>query len=95
MNVFALTDLQRKIAGEIASRLDREVKVGRYVDITDSFHIYGSYFAEFEPELTKMKNDPNYLSRAWRSDHPAVAEMIEETRRKLKENPDYMRGSPA
>lgn len=95
MNAFALTDLQRKIAGEIASKLDRPVKVGRYVDISDSFHIYGSYFGEFGPELEKMEANPDYTSRAWSSDHPAVAQMFDEARRKLEDDPDYMRSSPA
>ena len=95
MNVFALTDLQRKIAGEIADKARRAVRVGRYVDISDSFHIYGSYFSEFGPELDKMQNDPDYRKRSWPSDHPAVTMMIEETRRKLEEDPDYMRSSPA
>jgi len=95
MNAFALTDLARKVAGEIAERLGRPVRVGRYVDISDSFHVYGSYFSDFAPELAKMKSNPDYRLRAWASDHPAVAEMFEETRRKLQENPDYMRSSPA
>ena len=94
MNVYALTDLQRKLAGEIAVRAGRPVRVGRYVDLSDSFHVYGSYFAEFGPELEKMQTDPDYRKRAWPSDHPAVVMMIEETRRKLEENPDYMRSSP-
>jgi len=95
MNVFALTDLQRIIAGRIAEKLGRVVHVGRYVDISDSFHIYGSYFEEFRPELEKMKANPDYASRSWPSDHPAVEMMFEETRRKLVENPDYMKGNPA
>ena len=91
MNVFALTDLQKRIAERIASKLDRPVRVGRYLDICDSFHIYGSYFTEFEPEFRKMKSDPDYRNRSWPSDHPAVVMMFEETRKKLAENPDYMR----
>ena len=95
MNAFALTDLQRKIAAEVSLRLGRPVRLGRYVDISDSFHIYGSYFSAFGPELEKMRKDPDYRKRAWPSDYPAVLEMIEETHRKLQEDPDYMRGSPA
>ncbi len=91
MNVFALTDLQRIIAGQIAEKLGKPVKVGRYVDISDSFHIYGSYFKEFGPELEKMKANPDYLTRSWPSDHPAVVMMFEEPRGKLAENPDYMK----
>ena len=47
MNVFALTDLQRVVAGRIAEKTGRAVRVGRYADLCDSFHIYGSYFARF------------------------------------------------
>ncbi len=90
MNAFALTDLQRNIARTISEKLGQEVRVGRYVDISDSFHIYGSYFNEFRPEFEKMKADPDYRKRSWPSDHPAVVMMFEEARRKLAENPDYM-----
>jgi thymidylate synthase len=92
MNAFALTDLQRVVAGRIGEQLGRPVRVGRYVDISDSFHIYGSYFTEFEPEFAKMKAESDYTARAWPSDHPAVQMMSDEARRKLAENVDYMRG---
>jgi thymidylate synthase len=47
-NVIALTTLMRKIAAEISARVSRPVAVGRYVDVCDSLHIYGSYFRELE-----------------------------------------------
>jgi hypothetical protein len=47
-NVIALTTLMRKIAESISEETSREVRVGRYVDISDSLHIYGSYFRELE-----------------------------------------------
>ena len=55
MNMFALTDLQRTMASEIAKRAGFEVTVGRYVDISDSFHIYGSYHEEFKNFLKMVK----------------------------------------
>jgi len=91
MNAFALTDLQKRIAGMIAERWNRPVKVGRYLDISDSFHLYGSYFDDFLPEFEKMEREPDYTTRAWPSDHPAFVMMTEETRKKLAEDPDYMR----
>lgn len=91
MNAFALTDLQRVVAAQIAERMGKPVRVGSYIDISDSFHLYGSYFAEFDPELRKMRADPDYTKRAWPTDHPAVLMMFEETRAKLKEDPDFMR----
>ncbi len=47
-NVIALTTLMRKIAERISEATLQEVRVGRYVDISDSLHIYGSYFRELE-----------------------------------------------
>ena len=90
MNAFALTDLQRVLAGQLAERMGRPVAVGSYTDVSDSFHLYGSYFADFEPELEKMRDDPDYTRRAWPSDHPAVQMMFEETRKRLRDDPDFM-----
>jgi len=87
MNVYALTDLQRSIAKQISEKTSQPVKVGRYVDITDSLHIYGSDFAEAATEIKKMQ-DGDYQSRSWKTDHPAFKMMTEEARQKLKENAD-------
>ena len=57
-NVLGLTDLQRIIAEKISEKIGRTVKVGRYVDISDSLHLYGSYFKDMEPEIRKMLNKP-------------------------------------
>ncbi|MHC4124536.1 MAG: thymidylate synthase, partial [Planctomycetota bacterium] len=53
MNVYALTDLQRIIADEISKKTGKNVSVGRYVDISDSLHIYGSYFEQTRCEVEK------------------------------------------
>jgi thymidylate synthase len=47
-NVIAITTLMRTIARSLEERIKRPVRVGRYVDISDSLHIYGSYFREIE-----------------------------------------------
>jgi thymidylate synthase len=47
-NVIALTTLMRKIAERISDETSREVRLGRYVDVSDSLHIYGSYFRDIE-----------------------------------------------
>ena len=88
MNCYALTDLQRIIAERISDNIGQNVKVGRYVDITDSLHIYGSYFAEAQGELKKMAAG-NFESRAWQSDHPAFELMTTEAREKLARDPDW------
>lgn len=42
MNMYAFTELQRTVARAVG------VDCGEYVHVADSFHIYGSYFNEFE-----------------------------------------------
>jgi len=88
MNVYALTDLQKTIADGIAEKKGVPVQVGRYVDISDSLHIYGSYFNEVAPEIEKMRNS-SFLERAWESTHPAFEMMTTETKEKLAMDPDW------
>jgi thymidylate synthase len=88
MNVYALTDLQKVIADKISAKLGKPVKVGRYVDITDSLHIYGSYFRDAAPEVEKMR-DGDFKKRAWQSSHPAFAMMTAEAKEKLEKDPDW------
>lgn len=87
MNVYALTDLQRIIAEEIAKKISKPVKVGRYVDITDSLHIYGSSLENAGKEVEKMKAAP-FTERAWETTHPAFEMMTEEAKSKLANDPD-------
>jgi len=48
MNMFAFIMLQRHIADLVAREAGREVRLGRYCHMADSYHIYGSYLKEFE-----------------------------------------------
>ncbi len=50
MNMYAFTELQAQVAAEVG------VQVGEYCHIADSFHIYGSYFDEFEGFLKTVQN---------------------------------------
>ena len=88
MNVYALTDLQKTIAEAIAEKTGIPVNVGRYVDISDSLHIYGSYFDEVAPEVEKMRQS-SFRKRAWESTHPAFEMMTLEAREKLAQDPDW------
>jgi len=47
MNMFALTQLQARIAEKISEASGLSVELGRYAHQADSYHIYGSYFGEF------------------------------------------------
>ena len=52
----------------VSAHIDKPVGVGRYVDITDSLHIYGSYFEDAKTEVEKMKAS-SFTRRAWDSNH--------------------------
>ena len=88
MNVYAITDLQRIIAEQISKKINEPVTVGRYVDISDSLHIYGSYFDEVAGEVEKMRQSP-FTKRAWESTHPAFEMMMNEARENLTKDPDW------
>ena len=87
MNVYALTDLQRIIAEGISKNINKPVNIGRYVDISDSLHIYGSYFDEVAVEIEKMRQSP-FTERSWETTHPAFAMMTAEASEKLAKDPD-------
>ena len=53
MNMYAFTELQRQVAREVG------VAPGEYLHMADSFHIYGSYFAEFEGFLALLEKRPD------------------------------------
>lgn len=60
MNMYAFIELQRELAERIG------VQVGDYIHCADSFHIYGSYFEEFEGFL-KMSSKRASEERVWTS----------------------------
>jgi len=53
MNMYAFTELQKEAARELG------VEPGEYLHVADSFHIYGSYFAEFEGFLGMIARRPD------------------------------------
>jgi thymidylate synthase len=60
----------------------------RYVDISDSLHIYGSYFDDVKKEVEKMRAG-SFHQRAWSSTHPAFEMMTLEAREKLAADADW------
>ena len=88
MNVYAFTELARIIAEQISRKTDKSVKVGRYVDISDSLHIYGSYFDEVSDEVEKMRKS-SFTQRSWESTHPAFEMMMAEAKEKIARDPDW------
>jgi thymidylate synthase len=81
MNMFALTDLQRVISAKVSAQMKSPVIVGRYVDISDSFHIYGSYAEEFGKFLKTVRERP-FEDKTWTSEF--AEPFFEEARVRLK-----------
>jgi thymidylate synthase len=79
MNMWAFTDLQRHVAEEVGRRLGRPLCCGPYAHLVDSFHIYGSYFRDFEGFLKSVRTRP-YEDRVWDSASELVQACFESAR---------------
>jgi thymidylate synthase len=66
MNIFALVQLQQKIANRVSELSGRTVKVGRYSHLADSYHLYGSYFEEFESRFLTALEKRTFEQRTMR-----------------------------
>jgi thymidylate synthase len=83
MNMFAFTELQKVIAEKISEKIGKKIKVGKYVHIADSYHIYGSYYPDFKGFLDTLKKR-SFKERTWST---SFAEpFFEEGRKRLKRN---------
>ena len=78
MNIFALVQLQQRIAGRIAAIAGEPVRVGRYCHLADSYHLYGSYFQEFEGRFMKALDQRSFEERTMR--YADLRELMEEAR---------------
>ncbi|MEN6346720.1 MAG: thymidylate synthase [Armatimonadia bacterium] len=81
MNMYAFTDLQRAVAERISENLGRKIGVGQYNHVVDSFHIYGSYFSEFEGFL-KSVEARTWEQRTYRTEDIQI--LIDEAREKIR-----------
>jgi len=78
MNIFALVQLQQRIAARIAELSGRQIVVGRYVHLADSYHIYGSNLREFEGRFLGALQKRSFEQRSMR--YADVRQMMEEAR---------------
>jgi thymidylate synthase len=94
MNMYALTDLQRWLAEKISEKMGKKVAVGRYVDISDSYHIYGAYFQEFSERFLKLVKERPFDKRVWRTDDRRVQASIKRAQEELaREKPGGHQGA--
>ena len=83
MNMYAFTELQRVIAERLSERLAREVRVGQYNHIVDSFHIYGSYYEEFQGFLNLLEAR-TFEERTFTTEE--IAPLLEEARERIAQS---------
>jgi len=78
MNIFALVQLQKKIAERVSACTGTAVVPGRYCHLADSYHIYGSYFHEFEGRFLGALNKRTFEQRTMR--YEDIREIMESAR---------------
>ena len=78
MNMFALVNLQSKIAARVGELSGKPIALGRYCHIADSFHIYGSNRPEFEARFLGAIVKRSFPERTMR--YEDVREMMESAR---------------
>ena len=78
MNIFALVQLQQRMATRISELTGRPVAVGRYVHMVDSYHIYGSNFKEFESRFLGALQKRTFEQRTM--NYSDLKDMMEEGR---------------
>ncbi len=78
MNIFALVQLQQRIAQRVTEISGVDVRVGRYCHLADSYHIYGSYFREFEGRFLGAMQKRTFEQRTLR--YEDLRDMMESAR---------------
>ncbi|MFX1474141.1 MAG: thymidylate synthase [Promethearchaeota archaeon] len=76
LNMYALTLLQKRVAEHISEKLGKEVKVGQYVDVSDSFHVYGRAQDSLDRFLKTARNLPSD-QKQWTTEQ--LRELIKQT----------------
>ncbi len=88
MNIFALVQLQKRMAEKISQLSGKRIRVGRYCHMADSYHIYGSSFRDFEGRFLKALEKRSFEKRTMR--YEAVRDMMEEGRAAILEKASRM-----
>ncbi|MFP4082940.1 MAG: thymidylate synthase [Candidatus Aminicenantes bacterium] len=65
MNCFAFIHLMEYVAQEVSKRTGQEIKIGRYMDQSDSFHIYGKRLSDFENRFLTNLLKRNFRQRTF------------------------------
>ena len=87
MNCFALVSLQERLAEQLTGKTGREVALGRYCDMSDSYHIYGRRLEHFENSFLRLVRERSFEERTWTREfaEPILAEARPRILEKVKE----------
>ncbi len=87
MNCFAFICLMEDVAARIGKAAGREVKLGRYVDMSDSFHIYGRRLDDFESGFLAQIESRTFEERTWSREfaQPFFDEALETIKAKVRQ----------
>jgi thymidylate synthase len=93
MNMFALIHLQERLAEILTQRLGQTVGAGRYVDWSDSYHIYGRRMEEFRQVFLRQVEKRTLAQRTWtrREAQPDFERAREEISRKIRQQDENRR----
>ncbi|MEJ2246498.1 MAG: thymidylate synthase [Acidobacteriota bacterium] len=78
MNIFALVQLQKKMADRVSEIMGQKIHVGRYCHFADSYHIYSSDFKEFDGRFLGALQNRTFEQRTMR--YEVLRDMMEEAR---------------
>jgi thymidylate synthase len=86
MNADAFIYLMSYIAKEVGKIAGKTVHLGRYVDTSDSFHIYGKDAEMFRREFLYNKGSRSFEDRTYTSEfmNPMLEEAIPEILEKIR-----------
>ena len=65
MNAFAFIHLQERVAAGISEKAGIPIKLGRYLDISDSYHIYGRRLGHFRESFVSLVCTREFEDRTW------------------------------
>jgi len=91
MNLFGLTALHADLAERLSAAMGTPVLPGRYLDISDSYHIYGDCIPNIQEQFLPMIQRRDFFSqdrlrsRTMRSDDPVAIEAFQHVKDLLAE----------
>lgn len=65
MNCFAFIHLQEMVAQRIMAKGKEEIKLGRYIDESDSYHIYGRRLQDYQARFLQQLFTRSFEQRTW------------------------------